>query len=146
MYNKDSFLGNWQSFEPARTPYGDLVSIFIKWVVDNEYSITERFELASNPATSPGVLAMLAFDKGHHGTPGDIRLAIASNPNTPVDALEMIIGNEDRQDWNWDDWLDYENDDWSDDVDMVAEYGNDISQEVSSLAKSLAQANLEARS
>jgi len=144
MFSKEAFLGNWQSLNSSEGPYGEFMATFMNWVVENQLSISERFRLAEDVKTDPGILAMLAFDKGHKVIPGDIRYAVASNPSTPSESLEMIVGNDDRKDWGWDDWLDYENDDWSEDVDMVAEYGNDISQEVSSHAKSLAQANLSA--
>ncbi len=101
----------------------------------------DRLEFASNPSTEPEILSLLAFDNGHVKSAGDIRIAVAANPSTPPEILRMIALNSDRSEWLWDQWLDEENDDWSDEVDFPAEYGNEIAQDIIMIAKAAAVNN-----
>jgi hypothetical protein len=128
-FNEEAFRENWANSTSLSGPFEPLVTRFIEWDVDNQLSVRARFELASS-SQNAGVLALLAFDKAHFALPGDIRVAVVANPFTSIETKEMITENEDRLDWNWEDWLDFENDDWTADVDMVVEYGTDIANEV----------------
>ena len=119
----------------------DLLAKFKIYKASNALTVKQRLKLASNSSTSPEVLSLLAFDNGHVKSSGDIRIAVASNPSTPPEILRMISLNSDRLDWTWDEWLDYENDDWSDDVEYPAEYGNDIAQDVIAISKTQALSN-----
>lgn len=143
-FNTDLFQENWQGCLEESNPYTPLIRMFIEWVVQNEVSIAKRHDLAKK-STDQGILAMLAFDKSHKKFPGDIRYLVSKNPNTSEETLEMIANNEDREGWTWEDWLDYENDDWSDEVDFVAEYGNDLANEITEKCKSEALLQLASK-
>ena len=119
----------------------DLETKFEEYKVSNGLKVKDRLEFASNPSTEPEILSLLAFDNGHVKSAGDIRIAVAANPSTPPEILRMIALNSDRSEWLWDQWLDEENDDWSDEVDFPAEYGNEIAQDIIMIAKAAAVNN-----
>lgn len=116
----------------------DLETKFEEYKVSKRLKVKDRLKLASNASTGADILSLLAFDNGHVTSAGDIRIAVAANPSTPPEILRMIALNSDRSEWLWDQWLDEENDDWSDEVDFPAEYGNEIAQDIIMIAKAAA--------
>jgi hypothetical protein len=144
MLDKKLFTDNWATSLSESNPYSPLVEIFISWVLENNIAIDIRADLAQT-SNDEGILAMLALDKAHNEFPGDIRYFVALNRNTSLETLEMIAQNEDRSGWIWEDYLDYENDDWTEEVDLVADYGADLAKEITELCSEAAQQSLNSR-
>ena len=87
----------------------------------------------------------MAFDKAHVVFPGDIRYAVANDKQTSIETLEMILNNEDRSEWTGEDYLDFENDDWTDDVDQVVDYRRDVMNEIIERCREAAKNEINSR-
>lgn len=146
MFDEALFLANWQVPDFAEIPFGgDIENGFIMLVTNGEFDPEDRLALALSDEVTPAVLKLLAFDKAHAETQGDIRIAVASNPNTPHETLLMLLNNADRIEWTGYDWLDWENDDWSASIEYVTEFGEDIAVEIIATVSAVAAQNLEER-
>jgi len=144
MFDSGLFQETWESTLASSSPYVAEIREFVNWVVQNELTVEDRFQLATN-SDNAQILSKLAFDKAHKSAPGDIRVLVAKNSHTSLQTLDMLANGLDRLDWNWEDWLDYENDDWSQDVELVADYGSDIAQEITDMCQREARVQMESR-
>lgn len=133
-FSEELFRSNWIGLIPdVDEDFHEEISGFIEFVCSNSLNVDDRLALANLSETSPKILSLLAFDKAHAQNYGDIRLAVAGNISTPKATLNMLSDNADREGWlDYNDWLDYENDDWSDQVDgeFISDFNSDLRDEI----------------